>query len=69
MTIQPISNKTKLDALFRYKSELECLTQFACSEDLNLIEALTANLLVYLEMELHKCKVLYNKERRERREV
>ncbi len=45
-------HQDKLHALVKYKENLECLTQFACSEDLNLIEALTENLLGHVKKEV-----------------
>ena len=47
-----LNERYKKTALLEYKNNLECLSQFACSENLNLIEALTDNLLAHLvEME------------------
>lgn len=64
MNDNKLTKEDILNLLGHYRKNLQCLSQFACSEDLDLIEALTDNLLVHVEIEMNKFSILSNKERR-----
>ena len=48
MNVQPLTNEEIINLLGHYKKNLQCLSQLACSEGLNLIEALSDNLIIQL---------------------
>jgi hypothetical protein len=66
MNDHKLTNEDILNLLGHYRKNLQFLSQFACSEDLDLIEALTDNLLVHVEIELNKFSILLKKQRREK---
>lgn len=59
-----LTNEDILNLLGHYRKNLQCLSQFACSEDLDLIEALTDNLLVHVEIEMNKFSIRHKRELR-----
>lgn len=53
MNDHKLTNQDILNFLDHYKKNVECLSQFACSEDFHKVEQLADELLVYLKIAIN----------------